>query len=174
MQVEKYQKNYWNNMPLFMMAIFLFCIGCREKEPSYLELPIKETGLNSPYIATNIVYDDSVYHITIEEHRLFGLFPQIEQLVSREQLFPVLRDTFPVNDSIFKNMEFDIVKPTSWLTDLYNKGGKDSLLAVLEDNVKYPVDYYDQNHLIYLLFHEGVYVETNCESGYLMIKYSAK
>ena len=170
MQELKYQKNCWNNL-LFVIMLFLFCVGCKRSQTSYLSLPIEKYWF-SPYVTTAIEYKDSIYSIVIEESLIFAYFPQLAEMKYRNLIYPALKDTFQITDTIFedfKRYDFFVI-PIPWIKNLYDER-KDEFIDSLVDKEGYFKVYFsssaEENYLIHLLFHDNIYIKKRQEDGLL-------
>lgn len=169
---RKYHKSYWNKTILILSLGILF-VMCKHKTNEKYDNMIIDSTWQSPYVAMNIRYKDSIYSIVPREGDMY-LFSELADKKYRYELFPILLGrTLDIDSITFHSLEEMNywVKPQSYIDSIYNRKIENLLSnffnkkGVLSAHLSYP----EEKYLIYLLFQHGIYLNTDCETGMLYI-----
>ena len=175
----KYPKNCWNKI-ILMLGINLLFVMCVHKTSERYEDMFVDSTWQSPFVAMNIEYKDSVYSIVPREGDMYlFLNDGVANKKYRYELFPILLEQTLGIDSItfcsLKEMDC-MVTPQPYIDSIY-KGKVENLISLLFNEkgvLSVGLSYPEEKYLIYLLFHHGVYLNTDCETGVLYIEVMRK
>lgn len=179
MELLRYQTNICINIICLLLFVFLLanCAG-NTKYINYENDSINVDLIQTPFIAMNIAYKDSVYKIVMEEANILEFnIPEFVDKRRRNELYPILRnDTIQINDYYFKLLQENcqFVIPQIHIDSICNENENDLLNAFF---TKYGKLYFfkksfsqmEQNYLIYVLFQHRIYLMTDCETGYIFV-----
>lgn len=158
-----------------MLGINLLFVMCVHKTSERYEDMFVDSTWQSPFVAMNIEYKDSVYSIVPREGDMYlFLNDGVANKKYRYELFPILLEQTLGIDSItfcsLKEMDC-MVTPQPDIDSIY-KGKVENLISLLFNEkgvLSVGLSYPEEKYLIYLLFHHGVYLNTDCETGVLYI-----
>lgn len=129
----KYPKNCWNKI-ILMLGINLLFVMCVHKTSERYEDMFVDSTWQSPFVAMNIEYKDSVYSIVPREGDMYlFLNDGVANKKYRYELFPILLEQTLGIDSItfcsLKEMDC-MVTPQPYIDSIY-KGKVENLISLL-------------------------------------------
>ena len=178
MEARIYHKNYWNNSILLCLLGLL--VSCVQNKITYEELPIDKGSTNKPYVKMKIVFQDSVYNAIVEEqfaHSIYSRFSQSCEnkiITTKKELYKVLKkENVEVDLKTFQLLKDTVrafVIPQQRIDSIYNKDMASLFnlygsVMFIDNNLSYD----EEKYLISLLFENGKYVVSDCETGYLFL-----
>ncbi|WP_418699013.1 hypothetical protein [Bacteroides sp.] len=166
----KYLRSCWNKIILILSITLLFVMCVHKTNERYEDMLVDSTW-QSPFVAMNIEYKDSVYSIVPREGDMY-LFQNngLADKKYRHELFPIiLEQTLSIDSITFCSLkEMDcMVTSQSYIDSIY-EGKVENLLSLLFNKrgvLSVSLSYPEEKYLIYLLFQHGVYLNTDCETG---------
>lgn len=178
MEARIYHKNYWNNSILLWLLGLL--VSCVQNKITYDELPIDKGSTNIPYVKMKIEFQDSVYNAIVEEqfaHSTYSRFSQScdsKKITTKKDLYRVLEnENLKIDLKTFQLLRDTIgafVTPQHRIDSIYNRDM--TSLFNLYGSVMFlnnSLSYDEEKYLISLLFENGIYVVSDCETGYLFL-----